>query len=167
MKLSRIFFLPPLFGLLFAAVIQTAFGQTLPAKVKSGLNKNHSGWKLHSGDSICKSRAVVAGDFDGNGKTDYAVMFKRARIGYIVAFLADRTDYKAVILESGAAGDMENSYLSVARKGQSYAGIADDDSSKGAARKLKTDAPVSGTCESSEYLYVYGNGKFKQVFTSD
>lgn len=166
MKKSRILFLLPLF-ILFFITSQVTSAQTLPAKVRNSLNQSYSGWKLHSGDPICKSRAVVSGDFDGNKKTDYAVMFKKGRSGYIVAFLANGTDYKAVVLESSSASDMKNSFLTVARKGQSYAGIINDNLDRGATQKLKTDAPVSGGCESSEYLYVYSNGRFKQVFTSD
>ena len=167
MQLPRIIFVLPLLILCFAAVRPTAFAQTLPAKIKSDLNKSYSGWKLHSGDPTCQSRAVVSGDFDGNNKTDYAVMFKKGRSGYIVAFLANATNYTAAVLESSAAGEMQNSYLTVTKKGESYAGIVNDKMDKAAARKLKTDAVVSGTCEASEYLYVYSNGKFKQVFTSD
>ena len=146
---------------------QTTFAQTLPAKISNSLNQSYSGWKLHSGDPICKSRAVVSGDFDGNKKTDYAVMFKKGRSVYIVAFLANGADYKAVVLESGSASDMKNSFLTIARKGQSYAGIINEDLDRGPTQRLKTDAIVSGGCESSEYLYIYSNGRFKQVFTTD
>jgi hypothetical protein len=153
-----------LIAIMFVSIGFNAQAQTLPAKLKSHLNQTYSGWKLHSGDQICRSRAVVSGDFDGNKKTDYAVMFKKGRSGYIVAFLANGRDYKTHVLESG---DMNNSFLTVARKGQNYAGIINDDLDRGTKQKLKTDAIVSGGCESSEYLYIYSNGRFKQVFTSD
>lgn len=167
MKPSRILLLLSLFILFFAAAHQTTRAQTLPAKVKIKLNKSYAGWRLHAGDPTCQSRAVVSGDFDGNKKTDYAVMFKKGRLGYIVAFLAAGADYRALVLESGAADDMNYSYLKIARKGESYAGVVNENLDRAAAKRLKTDAPVGGTCEASEYFYVYGNGKFKQVFTSD
>ena len=165
--MSRLFFLLTLYGLFFAVAHQTIQAQALPAGVKTKLNKSYTGWRLHSGDPVCQSRAVMSGDFDGNGKTDYAVMFKKGHLGYIIAFLAAGADYKVVVLESGAADDMKHSYLSVAKKGESYAGVIDGDFDKAETKKLKTDVPVGGTCEASEYFYVYGNGKFKQVFTSD
>jgi hypothetical protein len=146
---------------------QETSAQTLPAKIRKLLDQSYSGWKLHSGDPICKSRAIISGDFDGNKKTDFAIMLKKGRSGYIIAFLANRTDYKAVILENNAANDMKNSFLTVALKGQNYAGIINDDLDRGQTQKKKTDAPVSGGCEASAYLYVYNNGRFKQVFTSD
>jgi hypothetical protein len=156
-----------LFLLLFIAKSQEAFAQTLPAKVRGFLNQSYAGWKLHSGDQICKSRAVVSGDFDGNKKIDYAVMFKKDKSGHIIVFLANRTDYKALVLESSPADDMKNSFLTVARKSESYAPIINGDLYRGRSRKLKTDAIVSGGCESSEYLYIYNKGRFKRVFTSD
>jgi len=104
------------------------------------------------------------GDFDGNGKLDYAVMFKKGRAYYIAAFLASGAAFRQVLLESDASA---NSFLALARKGERYAPIINDDLDRDPVQELKADAPVSGGCESSSYLYIYANGRFKRVFTSD
>lgn len=137
----------------------------LPAVITSYLDQNHAGWKLVEGDPVCKSHAVVKGDLDGNGKTDYAVMFKTRKDGYITAFLANGATYKPVAVHQGYVGD--GGFLVLAKKGEPYAEIISEDGERGPTRKLKTDALASGGCESSETLYIYANGKFSQIATSE
>ena len=160
MKFTKIFFGFPLFIMLLVAGSQTTFAQTLPAKIRSRLNKSYAGWKLSAGDPICNSRAVVSGDFNGDGKTDYAVMFQRGQNnngGYVVAFTSRGTNYEPYQLENIAADDLSSSFLAIGRKGTEYS----------KRRKLPYDALEGGTCEASSYFWIYGNGAFKQVFTSD
>lgn len=144
----------------------TISNQTLPAKIRALLDKSYSGWKLNPGDKICDSKPFVSGDFDGNNKTDYAVMFTSGRKGYIIAFLATATSYKTIILETNSASAMKGSFLSISRKGEEYDQIINENFDR-KTHKLKTDAPVSGGCESSAYLYVYNKGKFERAFVSD
>ncbi len=160
MKPSKIFFGFPLLIMLLIAASQTTFAQTLPVKIRSHLDKSYSGWKLSAGDPICNSRAVVAGDFNGDKKTDYAVMFHRGQNdngGYVVAFTSQKTDYEPYQLENITANDLSRSFLAVGRKGTEHSN----------GQKLPFDAPAGGTCEASSYFWIYGNGAFKQVFTSD
>lgn len=137
----------------------------LPAAISSYLDQQHAGWKLVEGDPVCHSRSVVKGDLDGNGKTDYTVMFKTKKDGYIIAFLANGASYKPVIAHQGYVSD--GGFLVLAKKGEPYAEIISEDGERGPTRKLKTDALASGGCESSETLYIYTNGKFSQVATSE
>lgn len=143
--------------LLFILASQTAYGQTLPVKVKSQLNADYSGWKSYAGSSICKSRSVVSGNFNGDGKNDYAVMLKKGSSVYVVAFLSRSVNYKAHVLESGSAADLGDIFLSVGKKGERYS----------EKQRLLYDAPEGGTCEASSYYWIYKNGAFEQVFTSD
>jgi len=159
------------FSLLFVLVVftvsnQIISAQTLPAKVKSHLNDNYSGWKLFSGARVCNSRAVVSGNFNGDGRNDYAVMFKKGRNGYVVAFLSSGTDYKAHLLETRSSSEMQGVFLSVGRKGTTYGEIIDENFNR-RNRKLQFDAPEGGNCEASSYFWIYSNGKFRQAFTSD
>lgn len=110
---------------------ETSATKTLPAPIQNYLDKSHTGWKLVEGDPICHSQAVVKGDFDGNKQTDYALMFQDKRDGYIVAFLANGTNFKPVVVNKGYVGD--GGFLVLARKGEPYA-----------PQPLKTDALVSG-----------------------
>lgn len=126
----------------------------LPAAISSYLDQKHTGWKLVEGDPICHSQAVVKGDFDGNKQTDYALMFQDKRDGYIVAFLANGTNFKPVVVNKGYVGD--GGFLVLARKGEPYA-----------PQPLKTDALVSGGCESSAFYHIYRAGKFSKITASD
>ena len=143
--------------LLFILTSQMTYSQTLPARVKSQLNADYSGWKAYTGSRICNSRSVVSGNFNGDGKTDYAAMFKKGSSVYVVAFLSRGANYKAHVLESGAAADLGDIFLSVGKKGARYS----------EKQRLLYDSPEGGTCEASSYYWIYKNGAFKQVFTSD
>jgi hypothetical protein len=106
MKLSRISFL----SLLFLVASQVASAQSLPAKVKSYLDKTYAGWKqsVMASDADCYDdfkKSVVVGDFDGNGKDDYATRITHKRKGYSMAFLEQKGNYKAHILLSLSATD--------------------------------------------------------------
>mgnify|MGYP002083183942 FL=1 len=155
--------------LLFVVLSQLVYAQTLPAKVKSYLDKNYSGWKLSSIAQDCGvdfENSRVSGDFNGDGKTDYAVKFNKGRKGYILAFVSNGSEYKTHILESGTITEFKRQGLAIARKGETYGEIINDNFDR-ANRRLRTDAPVGGTCEASTYYYVYRNGTFKRAFTSD
>lgn len=141
----------------------------LPTQIRSYLDKNYPGWRLSSVANGCVAefkRALVAGDFDGDKRLDYAVKFITGRTGYIVAFLNRDTHYQPLILESGSVADMKNQGLTVARRGEKYAEIVNDNFDR-VTRRLQHDAPVGGTCEASTYYYVYRNGSFKRAFVQD
>jgi hypothetical protein len=149
-----------------AAGMKTSVPYGLPSTIRNLLNKNYAGWKLNQGVKNCASRPVVSGDFDGNGKIDYAVMFTTRSKGFIVAFLATGISYKALILETNSASNMKDYFLALAQKGEEYAEIINDNFDR-VTRQTLTDAPVSGLCESSAYLYIYEKGIFKRAFVSD
>lgn len=138
------------------------FTQTLPVKVKSYLDKNYSGWKQTSIAKLCSSDfslAVVAGDFDGDKKRDYAVKLIRGRKGYIIAFLERKINYEAHVLISDSAAGIQSIGLSISRKGEEYpVGGEYPDYILG---KLPNDAPVIGECASHAGFYVYENGSFQ------
>lgn len=152
--------------LLLFCLVSVATAQNLPVKVKSQLNKNYSEWKLFSGARECKSHAVVSGNFNGDGKTDYVAMFKKGRMGYVVAFLSIGADYKLHLLESRTSSEMKGVFLSVGRKGTTYGEIIDEDFNR-RTQRLQFDAPEGGNCEASSYFWIYKNGRFRQAFTSD
>ena len=169
MKLSRILFLFSSFVLLFVVASQTTSAQTLPTKVSGYLDKSYSGWKLSAVTDGCGSdfsNSKVSGDFNGDKKTDYVVKFLKGRKGYIIAFVSSGAGYKPIILESGTTKEIKNQGLAIAKKGETYGEIINDNFDR-ANRRLQNDAPVGGTCEASTYFYIYKNGAFKRAFTSD
>jgi hypothetical protein len=143
----------------FAASSLTTSAQTLPAKVKSYLDKSYSGWKMTGSNRNCSDtkRYIATGDFNGDTKTDYAVKFVRGRKGYVLGFVAQGTHFKAHILENTSATDIKSIVLSVSRKGEEYY-VTDD----GSTRRLPKDAPYTVPCESDAVnYYFYRNGKFQ------
>lgn len=141
--------------------------QTLPAKVKSYLDKNYSGWKFDwerpGRNSVCGSEvklSVVSGYFNNDRKRDYAVKFVKGRSGYLIGFITQGNDYKAHVLESTTASDVKSTVLGIARKGEKYP-IGGDipDLIYG---KLASDAPYTVPCASDAVaFYVYKNGRFQ------
>lgn len=126
------------------------------------LDKNYSGWKQTSVATDCFSelaRAVVAGDFDGDRKRDYAVKIIRGRKGYIIAILDRGTRVEAHVLVSESAADIKSMGLNIARKGEKYP-IGGDypDFTYG---RLPNDAPVIGPCASEASPLVDKNGRFE------
>jgi hypothetical protein len=162
-----------------------SFGQEpsleLPSKVKSTLDKKFPGWKfakvseevrsfLRERVSVSARPEIVTGDFDGNGKSDYAALIEHGQIlngsgkvigqnGYVVAFLKKRNGYRLHILN--ADGDAPE-YLTLGRKGtQSY---------DFEARKKFTyanDSIEGWIFEKAGWTYVYEKGKFRYIYTLD
>jgi len=162
MNKKRLFLLMLAFAFLFVLISNTS-AQTLPAKVKTYLDKNYSGWKMTGFDKACPSetkRYTVEGDFNGDKKRDYAVKFAKGRSGYIIAFIAEGTNYKALVLRSEDASVIRSTGLGVARKGEKYAPDVDSDNPR--LVRLKNDAIYTNLCESEGVrYYIYQNGRFQ------
>ena len=132
---------------------QVVPGQTIPKQVTQYLNRNFSGWKI-AGECYEKdNKQIVSGDFDGNGKRDYALKFSRGERGFMMAFLGIRKGYKPFYLHFYSADDARLSDLMLFEKGKGY--------EFSGPSKLKYDAVADFRCESdSGGLHVYRNGKF-------
>jgi len=93
-KIYTLFPLPLLFlSILLLSSSLSISAQTLPAKVKSCLDKNYSGWKQTSIATDCYSnfsRAVISGDFDGDKKRDYALKFVKVAKAISLLFLSEK-----------------------------------------------------------------------------
>ncbi len=135
---------------------QASFAQTLPVKIKGYLNKNYKGWKLQK--DLCypdePGRAVVTGNFNGDRKLDYAVKFVRGKKGFILAFLAQKQNYKAFVLHNTDATEVKALSLDVWKKGDRYE-MGDQNV------YVKYDAISDFRCESDiGGIHLYQNGKF-------
>ncbi len=160
MKQSRILFLLILFVLLFVEVEQTAFAQTLPAKVRTYLTENYSGWKQTAVASGCYAsfkKSVIVGDFDKNGKNDYVVKFVQGRTGFFLAFLSSGSNYKPYLLESGTAAEIKKMGLNMSSKGEKM------ENEDGKVYKSPEDRPMIGICESHAGYYSFSNGDFRPL----
>jgi len=141
---------------LIALVTQTNFAQTLPIKIKSYLDKNYKGWKLQK--DLCypdkPGKAVVTGNFNGDEKLDYAIKFVRGKKGFIIAFLAQKQDYKAFILHNTNAEDVKSLSLDVWKKGERFElGEQNVYLRYVAVSDFRCESDVGG-------IHLYRNGKF-------
>ena len=146
-----------LLPLQFALSGQRSRRPAVPTKIQSYLNKNYSGWRQSATANNCYAefkRAVVFGDFDGDGRRDYVVKFIHNHKGYILAFVARGIDYRPHILLDTSEGELNITGLTSARKGAKMG------NENGRTSRLPNDAPVIGTCESEACPYVYHNSKF-------
>jgi hypothetical protein len=130
----------------------------LPIKIQGYLKKTYPGWKQTATATSCIPKfqqSVISGDFDGDGRRDYAVKFTQGNKGYIIAFLARGVDYSPYVLMDTTAQWIRNTGLSVGHKGQR------DEDEEGRVSILRNDAPLIGTCESEACYFIYRNGNFR------
>jgi len=151
---------------------------SLPAAIRSALDDKLPGWAFAEvGDDIrrfLRERVspearpeIIRGDFDGNGRLDYALLITHGQIlnsggeaigrkVYIAAFLKRGRGYKLHLLSEG--GD----YLALGKKGTYGYDFH-------AERKLKYmhDVIESGHFEKTGWAYIYKGGKFRYVYTAD
>ena len=148
-------------GIFLITFAQTNFAVTLPAQIRTYLNRNYKGWKLSPTTKDCAApftnNGVVTGNFNGDRKPDYAVKLTRGRKGYIIAFLAQNNGYKPFVLHDTDAGDVNNSSLGILKKGEEFAYGEDYEKSF----RLRYDAPQDYRCESDVGgIHYFRNGKF-------
>jgi hypothetical protein len=140
---------------LLSLISPVCSAQTLPKSLKTYLDRNYRDWKLAGEcyEKASENKRVLVGDFDGNGKKDYAVKFVRGSKGFFMAFLANGKRWKPFYLHIYSTDNAKFSDLILFEKGEKY--------EMGLAGKLKHDAPADFRCESDAGgLHVYRNGKF-------
>jgi hypothetical protein len=152
----------------------------LPTAVKASLDKNFPGWQFPfvSNDirRFLKERVstdarpeVITGDFDGDGQLDYAVLIEYGEVAktqepprppghdfYLVALLNRPSGYEMSRIGEGVE------YLSLMKKG-------DRDHNYEADRYFHYahDAIFAGHFEKGGTSYIYENGGFRAIITSD
>ncbi len=135
----------------------SATGQALPSSLERFLDRNYSGWKLAGEcyETPSENKSVLRGDFDGNGKNDYAVKFVKGNKGFLMAFLANGKQWKPFYLHIWKdADDARLSDLMLFNRGDQYE-LGESNF------RLKFDAPADFRCESDVGgIHVYRNGRF-------
>lgn len=154
--------IPLLLFLSFGLGVQA---QTLPVRIKTYLNKSYKGWKLAPAPTCSDEyrKSFLKGDFDGDGKTDYAVKFTVRRKGYMVAFLERKSGYRNYILHSTTASGIRQTALGIFAKGREWS-LGDFDDPNAKTITLENDAVFDGPCESDDTgIHVYKNGRFQSM----
>ena len=151
---------------------------TLPASMKSILDRRFPGWSyLPVDDEIRKFLKeyvseyarpdLINGDFDGNSQTDFAVLIEgktrspkgasiEMRKARLVVFLTKAAGFQIKVL------DPEGAYLVLMKRGDwDYSYETDQ------YFTYQSDAIFAGIFEKGGTSYVYQQGRFRSIITSD
>jgi hypothetical protein len=139
--------------LLIFGLFQAVFAQNVPTKIKAYLKANYPDWEITKG-CMEESKSFVSGDYDGNGKTDYAVAIHKDKRDYTLALIAIGKAFKAYSLR-GITHDEQG-------KAMANLGVLKKDENIPAERsfRLKTDSVIVADCDSYSEVYYWDNGKF-------
>lgn len=148
----------------------------LPEKCKQILDANFQGWQLaeiqkeiieyHQEKNFPFAPNLIKGDWNGDGKTDYAVLIKQGELKnpagenigerrFTIAFVKTKNGFKYFQFDGGDS-------ISLMKKG-----TTDYDYETDKKFRYKTDAIFDGFWEKAGVSYVWKNGKFIQITTSD
>jgi len=144
----------------------------VPADVIEQLNRSHNGWGLATVDADTRRTcggavrpplgpAIVWADFDGDGRKDFAVRIIEGDRTLLVALLASNGSFKEVVLDD-VPGRLTWTLLTVSKKGHKY---FDHGTQRGGT--FSNDTVQMIFCEKSAVAFIYENGMFRKVFTSD
>jgi hypothetical protein len=164
--MKRLFFL---FCLAFFAVnFVRAQGVELPRDGQKILEKRFRGWKYAEIDSAIveyfrRDRSfeqpnLITGDFDGDGKRDYAVLMQKktdAARRVTIVLMRHKGCYKTHVLDA-------NDCLMSVKKGKK-----DYDFEAQRSFRYQRDAIFSYIWEKAGVSYVWEKGKFRAIVTSD
>jgi len=135
--------------------------QMLPAKVKNYLSRNYPGWEIGESWVVGSKplKANVSGDFNGDGKSDYAVLITKGDRIYAIALLAQNNSYKAFNL---LAQNRENRWIAgidAMPKGSELHSETHHDNS-GKTFRIKNDGIEIYDGERHGRIFYWQNGKF-------
>src|SRR5215468_9512188 len=132
--------LPVLLLVLSNAVLGQNAIPKLPAEVTVALTQDFPGWKLAPIDPQIQQenkyaravarRGFISGDFDGDGKADYAVMLLHpsdsgAEEQVAVAYLNTKSGWQKHLLQTSSA--MPSTYLTLSRRGDACYDVDKDE----------------------------------------
>lgn len=150
----------------------------LPDAVKSVLDTRFPGWAFAEvGEDIrrfIKERVsadarpdLISGDFDGNGRPDYALLLSRGSLFNDRGEAIGPRTHLVVLLSRGGVYELHDlgepgEYLTLGKKG------ADGfDFHAGRKFKYRNDAVEVWFFEKAGWAYVYDGGKFRPVYSAD
>lgn len=137
---------------------------SLPENIKQILDKKYKGWtKVPKGELCGEKNLFETGDFNNDGKTDYAVYFMTNKKGkknrlMLLAFIDRGSFYKvAKVTKRNDPNDFPQMSFEIDKKGEKvYTGEGEDD-----FILLKTDVIREFICETDDSkTFAYKSGKF-------
>ncbi len=156
--------IPIILAFIFIATF-AAGAQTVPAKVTNYLNLNYPNWVIakqykpsENGESTPDIKAFDKGDFNGDGKRNYAVIITKDDRRYVIALIAAKNSYKAYNLLAQSGGDRWMVGIGVVKKGEKISSESMNGPTK--SLRLKTDGVGLRDQEGIGRTYYWQNGKF-------
>jgi hypothetical protein len=144
----------------------------LPAQIRADLNKLYPGWRFAEIGAalrpLPRGRAVdwVSGDFNGDGRPDYAVQIVRpgreVNSQTVVAFLGRGRGYERLVVLAFLRN--HETYLGRVRRGERRPDL-ETDPSGGSRFVLRTDAIDVIYGGQASHTCVYEGGKFRCIIT--
>jgi hypothetical protein len=154
-------------------------GRELPAAVRAQLSATYPGWrfaKLHpevhkefDGEPGERTSAAwVAGDYNGDRRTDYAVQIVRPgpadSTQLVLVFIAGRNSYQRFLLQAG--GEHLGIYLRTARRGEHVLDL-DKDANGDSSFVLSNDAVDIIFKGEAGITCLYEAGRWRCVISGD
>jgi hypothetical protein len=141
----------------------------IPEGVKSVLDHMHPGWRLagisDENRQYCFKKdskyepTLIWGDFDGDGKRDYAAIIIYGKKTAVIVFLARGTGYRALeVFTTSRPGERPPELLEVFPKGTQLGTTP---------HKSAHESIAMEYCESSSAIYFYEAGAFHHVIAGD
>ena len=151
---------------------------SLPDSLRSALDRRFPGWHYLKVDDEITSFLresvspyarpdLISGDFDGNGVLDYAALIEHKK-SHDRSGVADESPIALVVFLRTAAGfkmhiiDPDGAYLGLMKQGE-----WDYDYETQSNFTYPHDAIFTGIWEKAGSSYLYENGKFRSIITSD
>lgn len=160
-------------GMATVAAAASAPGSTsLPAEVRAALDRQYPGWRFAAQSAVPLKRGHsaewVSGDFDGDGRLDYAVQIVRPAPAdtaqLVLAFLRRADGYE--LHELLGYPRNEHSYLARARRGERRLDLDQDPNGK-KRFVLRTDGVDVLYAEQAGHTCLFADGRFRCVLTGD
>ncbi len=144
--------------------------QLVPNEARVALDRLHPGWKLagisYENRQYCYKKdspyqpTLVWGDFNGDGRRDYAAIVTYGWKTGVIILLATDQGYKPVeVFTTTRQGERPPELLDVGPEGM-LLGI-------GRPRKMLHETVIMQYCEAASVAFVYANGNFRRVYSED
>jgi hypothetical protein len=132
---------------------------SLPEAIITTLNQEYTGWKY-----AAHAPAVVAADFNGDGKRDYAVQIALPQEGQeeqiVIVFMKSNDGYEEAVLQS--QGLDPALYLSTTKKK-----VTDEQADGSSAKSAEKDVLQVLGSALGDTLYAQENGEFHELKQDD
>ncbi len=140
----------------------SVFCQTMPARLRMFLSRNYPGWTITESFQVGQPRrpALVDGDFNGDGRRDYAVLITKGERIYAIALFETGGSYQAFNLLGQTREDRWIAGIDVAeRNGEVFQ--SEDPSNPGKPIRLKTEAISLNDGEGMSQVFYWSGGRFR------